>query len=260
MIRTRGETTVAFTDLLDPTRPLVIAHRGASGSAPENTMAAFSLALEQGAHVIELDVQMTADGHPVVIHDPALDRTTDGAGPVWEKTLAELSRLDAGSWFDARFTGERIPTLEEVVSWARGRIALAIEIKNAPRRYKGIEASVAGVLERQRALEENEVFSFDHVCVQRIKARQPQLLTGVCYVGDPVSPLSLAAAANATVLQPMYHYLRPDTVREAHAASLLIFPWTVNAHYDIRQMAALGVDGIVTDFPERARETLAGHH
>ena len=135
-----------FTDLLDRSRPLVIAHRGASGSAPENTMAAFSLAVERGAEVVELDVQMTADGYPVVIHNATVNRTTDGTGLVREKTLAELQTLDAGSWFETRFAGERVPTLEEVVTWARGRVALAIEIKNTPFHYRGIEASVTGVL------------------------------------------------------------------------------------------------------------------
>ena len=243
-----------FTDLLDPSRPLVIAHRGASGSAPENTMAAFSLAVEQGAQVIELDVHMTADGYPVVIHDPTVARTTDGTGLVREKTLAELRRLDAGSWFETRFAGERVPTLEEVVTWARGRVALAIEIKNTPFHYRGIEASVTGVLERHDAVLDNEVFSFDHLCVRRIKAREPRLLTGVCYSANPVDHNALAIAANATALHPMFQHLHPDAVRDAHAAGLLVFAWTVNGHQDIREMVALGIDGIVTDFPERVRE------
>ena len=245
-----------FTDLLDPARPIIIAHRGASSSAPENTLAAFSLAVEQGARAIELDVQMSADGHPVIIHDSTLARTTNGTGHVWEKTLAELRRLDAGSWLSPRFAGEQIPTLEEVVAWANGRIALAIEIKNEHHWYRGIEASITGLLERHGAVEEHEVFSFDHLCVQRIKAREPRLLTGVCYVADPVDHVALAATANSTVLHPLFHYLRDDTVRDVHAANLLLFPWTANATEDIRQMAVLGVDGIVTDFPERAREVL----
>ena len=245
-----------FTDLLDPSRALIIAHRGASGSAPENTMAAFSLAVEQGAQVIELDVHMTADGYPVVIHDATIDRTTDGTGLVREKALADLRRLDAGSWYDARFVGEHVPTLEEVVTWAKGRVALAIEIKNTPFRYRGIEASVTGVLERHNAVVENEVFSFDHLCVQRFKAREPRLLTGVCYAADPVDHNALATLANATVLHPMFQHLRSEAVRQAHAAGLLVFPWAVNDHQDIREMVALGVDGITTNLPQRVREIL----
>ena len=247
---------MAFTELLDPSRPLIVAHRGASGSAPENTLAAFSLAIEQGAQVIELDVHMTAESHPVIIHDPTVDRTTDSTGLVREKSLAELRRLDAGSWFDRRFAGERIPTLDEVVAWAKGRVALAIEVKNNPFRYRGIEASVTGVLERHDAVDENLVFSFDHACVRRFRARQPLLLTGVCYAADPVDHNALATAANASALHPMIRFLRPDVVRDAHAASLLVFPWTVNSNEDIREMVSLGVDGIVTDFPERVKESL----
>ena len=245
-----------FTDLLDPGRILVIAHRGASGDAPENTLAAFDLAIEQGADVVEVDVHMTADGHPVVIADDTVDRTTNGSGQVRTKTLTELKELDAGSWFDSRFAGERIPTLDEVVVWARGRATLAIEIKNIPHRHRGIEASTTGVLERRGALADHEVFSFDHQCVQRIKAREPEVFTGVCYNADPVDHPALAAAASATALHPMFHHLRSEVVRDAHAAGLLVFPWTVDADQDIRDMVLLGVDGITTNYPERARRII----
>jgi glycerophosphoryl diester phosphodiesterase len=237
---------------------LIIAHRGASGNAPENTIAAFSLAVDQGADVIDLDVHMTADGYPVVIHDATLDRTTDGTGLVRSRTLAELRRLDAGSWFHNRFAGERVPTLEEVVEWAKDRIALSIEVKSTPSRYRGIEASVTGVLERQDAVLDHEVFSLDHLCMTRFKAREPRLLTGVRYSADPVDHNALATAAGATVLHPMLHYLRPDAVRDAHAASLLVFAQTVDEPQDIRDMAALGVDGITTNFPSRAKEIVRG--
>lgn len=247
---------MGITDLLDHRRPLVIAHRGASGDAPENTMAAFRLALEQGADVIELDVHMTADGFPVVFHDDTVDRTTNGKGLLRSKTLAELQGLDAGSWFNRRFAGERAPTLEEVVNWAKGKVPLAIEIKNLPHRYRGIEASVTGVLERRHALGEHEVFSFDHVCARRFKAREPGLLTGVCYHGDAVDHAALAQSANATVLHPMLYDIRPDALREAHAAGLLVFPWTADDPEDIRALAALGVDGITTNYPARAREQI----
>ncbi len=245
-----------FTDLLDPGHILVIAHRGASGDAPENTLAAFNLAVEQGADVVELDVHMTTDGHPVVVHDDTVDRTTDGSGHVRTKTLAELKALDAGSWFDSGFAGERIPTLDEVVVWARGKTTLSIEIKNTPHRHRGIEASVTGVLERRSALADHEVFSFDHQCIQRIKAREPEVFTGVCYNADPVDHPALAAAASATALHPMFHHVRADVVRDAHAAGLLVFPWIVDAYQDIRDMALLGVDGITTNYPKRARRII----
>ncbi len=245
-----------FTDLLDPGHILVIAHKGASGDAPENTIAAFDLAVEQGADVVELDVHMTADGHPVVIHDGTVGRTTNGSGQVRTKTLAELKELDAGSWFGSRFTGERIPTLDEVVVWARGKMTLAIELKNTPHRYRGIEASATGVLERRGALADHEVLSFDHQCVQRIKAREPVVFTGVCYNADPVDHPALAQAAEATALHPMFCHVRSEVVRNAHAAGLLVFPWVVDEDQDIRDMVLLGVDGITTNYPERARRII----
>lgn len=249
---------MAIIDLLDHRRPLVIAHKGASGDAPENTLAAFQLAVEQDADVLELDVQMTADGYPIVFHDDTLDRTTNGKGLARSKTLAEIKGLDAGSWFSKRYASERVPTLEEVVAWAKGKIPLAIEIKNLPYRYKGIEASVTGVLERQHAMLEHEVFSFDHPCVRRFKAREPGLLTGVCYHGDAVDHAALAKGANATVLHPMLLDIRPDALREAHAAGLLVFPWTADTQEEIRALLALGVDGITTDYPARVRGMIKG--
>ena len=114
----------------DSSAPLVIAHRGASMYAPENTLAAFELAIEMGADAIELDTMLTADGIPIVIHDHSLDRTTDGIGSVSSKTVAELKLLDAGSAFDIRFAGERIPTLEEVFSAVGKKIMINVELKN----------------------------------------------------------------------------------------------------------------------------------
>ncbi|HEY8531638.1 MAG TPA: glycerophosphodiester phosphodiesterase family protein, partial [Limnochorda sp.] len=113
-------------------KPLILAHRGASAEAPENTLAAFRLALEQGADGFELDIHRTRDGHLVVCHDERVDRTTDGTGFIGSMTLAELKKLDAGRWFDARFAGERIPTLDEVwalVEEAGGIRLLNIEVK-----------------------------------------------------------------------------------------------------------------------------------
>ncbi|MBI4201937.1 MAG: glycerophosphodiester phosphodiesterase [Chloroflexi bacterium] len=249
---------MAITDLLDHRRPLVIAHRGASGEAPENTMAAFELALEQGADAIELDVHLTSDGFPVVFHDDELGRTTNGRGLVRSMPLTELKGLDAGAWFDRRFAGQRIPMLEEVVAWARRKLPLLIEVKNIPHRYRGIEASVTGVLERARVLGEHEILSFDHVAMRRFKNREPELLTGVCYRGDVIDHVALAKAAGATVLHPAVHDMRPDGLREAHAAGLLVIPWTADSVEDIRALALLGVDGFMTNYPRRAREVITG--
>src|SRR3712207_1869075 len=122
--------------------PYVIGHRGAAGYAPENTMVSFERALALRADAIELDVHPTKDGSLVVIHDPTLDRTTSGHGPVVEHTLAEIRALDAGSWFHPSFKDERVPTLDEVLDWARRRTPVVIEIKQGPVFYPGVEELV----------------------------------------------------------------------------------------------------------------------
>ena len=121
---------------------LRVGHRGAKGHAPENTFASFNLALEMGVNAVETDVHLSKDGEVVLIHDHTVDRTTDGRGFVKDMTLRELKQLDAGSWYDTRFAGQRIPTLTELLEWARGRVGVAIEIKNGPIYYPGIAEKV----------------------------------------------------------------------------------------------------------------------
>src|SRR5215213_10951386 len=141
-------------------RPRVFGHRGAMGHAPENTFASFELALTLGVDAIELDVHLSADDQVVVIHDDDLSRTTDGQGVVRDRTLAELQRLDAGARFDAQYAGQRIPTLDEVLAWARGRCVLDIEIKGGPDPYPGIEQRVVDLIRRHVMTEQAIVISF----------------------------------------------------------------------------------------------------
>jgi len=235
---------------------LIVAHAGASAGAPENTMAAFHLALEQGADSIELDVHLSSDLVPVVIHDHALDRTTDGTGLVGEHSLAELKRLDAGRWFGDSFAGERIPSLEEVLRWARGRVPLHIEIKNNPIRYPDIAPRIVGTVEQLDMVEEVEVFSFDHTVVRDVKRMCPGLATGVCYAADPVDHLVLARMAEADALHPHWSTLRPEVVADAHQEGLFVAVWTVNDPQVARRMAQWNVDGIATDAPDKMRSAL----
>src|SRR5918998_577244 len=140
-------------DHRSPGRARVFGHRGAMGYAPENTFASFALAVEQGVDAIELDVHLTADDEVVVIHDHHLERTTSGRGLVREHTLAEIRALDAGSRFDARFAGERVPTLAEVLDWARDRCVLDVEIKGGPAPYPDIAAHVVDLIRRHQMAE-----------------------------------------------------------------------------------------------------------
>src|SRR5882672_9051969 len=172
-------------------RPLRVAHRGASARAPENTLAAFAEAVRLGANAIELDVHLTADGVPVVIHDGTVDRTTNGRGDVGRMTLKDLRRLDAGAWFSSRFRGERIPTLEEALEWARGRCGLNLEIKGpSGRRRTGaagaggaaglpqVALAVARALRRTGFREPVIVSSFSPQALRAARAHMPHVRLG----------------------------------------------------------------------------------
>src|SRR3954452_5296438 len=156
-------------------RVRVNAHRGAMGYAPENTFAAFELAVAQGADMIEMDVHLTADNQCVVIHDETLERTTDGHGLVGEMTLAELQRFDAGSWFGSEFAGQHIPSLDEVLAWGHGRAIMNIEIKADPVPYEGIEARVVDLIRRHGMQDDVILISFDHRAIKRVKALAPEI-------------------------------------------------------------------------------------
>jgi len=239
-----------------PPVPQVIAHRGASAEAPENTPAAFRRALAIGVDAVELDVHLSADGEPVVLHDPLLERTTDGRGPVGGLSLAELRRLDAGRWFGEPFAGERILTLAEALDFLRG-VRVIVEVKNAPVAYPGIAARVAAVI-RESGHPAVTVSSFDHPVLVEIKTQMPFLETAVLYVARPVNPLRLAQDAGAGVLHPHWAMLTPDLVTSAHTAGLRVEVWVVDEPEDLQRIVALGPDGVMTNHPERLRAVLAG--
>lgn len=232
----------------------VVGHRGACGYAPENTLASFRLAVDLGADYVELDVQMTRDGHPVVIHDWTVDRTTNGHGAVRDLTLVEVKALDAGARHGPAFAGERVPTLAEVLAWARGQTKLAIELKHAPVHYSGLVEAVLAQIREQDLVDDCFLISFDHPEVRRVKALEPRLATGVLFAGRPVDPISLARAAGADALAPQWSFVNRELVEQAHAAGLAILAWTTNAPAEMEYLLACGVDAIGTDCPDRLRE------
>jgi glycerophosphoryl diester phosphodiesterase len=232
--------------------PYVIGHRGAAGYAPENTMVAFERGMALRVDAIELDVHPTSDGHLVVIHDPTLERTTNGKGFVFQHTLAQLRELDAGSWFDSSFAGERIPTFREVLEWAHGRTKVVIEIKAGPIFYPNIEELIIAELDALDMRGDVLVISFDHHSVRRVKELAPDIVTGVLYAGRLVDPIPLANAANADALLPYWALLTKQEVDAAHAAGLLVSPWG-GPEQDYRFILATGVDAVASDFPDRPR-------
>ncbi|HPZ07042.1 MAG TPA: glycerophosphodiester phosphodiesterase family protein [Candidatus Eremiobacteraeota bacterium] len=162
---------------------LIIAHRGSSKLAPENTMASFKEAYKHGATAIELDTHRTKDGYLVIIHDDTLDRTTNGHGKVGDFTLKELKELDAGSWFGPEFKGEKIPTLEEVLQWAKGKVKVDIEVKNSSQ-YPGIEKDILKLVEEKDLKDDVFITSFDKSVSENIKDMAPEIKTGLLISPD----------------------------------------------------------------------------
>jgi glycerophosphoryl diester phosphodiesterase len=235
-------------------RPVVVGHRGAMGHCPENTMTSFRRAVELGADWIEFDIHLSSDGAAVVIHDETLERTTNGKGAVGRHTLEQLRHLDAGSWFGPEHAGERIPTLPQVLDWAReAGTFVDVELKSGPVVYPGIEQVLVDALREARMTERAIVISFDHHAVQRVKKADATVATGVLYAGRPVDPVALARAASADALLPHWAYVRPDDVVAAHAAGIAVAPWVSSDPHVAKMMFQMGVDGLGTNHPDVVR-------
>jgi glycerophosphoryl diester phosphodiesterase len=240
----------------------VFAHRGASGYAPENTLAAFKLADDQGADGIELDVQMTSDGHLVVIHDETLDRTTDGHGWVKDATLDQIKQLDA-SMGDPDHPGQPIPTLTEVFDLlADSSMLINIEIKDGQVAYPGIAEKVLELIDQRNWEYRITISSFNHITLAHIRQIGSLVYTGVLFQDVLYEPWNYAHQLWATALHPHFLYVDsvPDLIDESRNSLLEINVWTVNEIADIDRMLARGVDGIITNYPDRAieRRALAG--
>jgi glycerophosphoryl diester phosphodiesterase len=243
----------------------VIAHRGASAEAPENTLAAFRRAAEMGAGFVELDLQLTRDSRLVVLHDAVLDRTTNGSGLAAAKTLAELRQLDAGSWFDGRgsagtegkFAGERIPVLEEVFAFARDSdVGLYLELKSGL--LTNAAQTLAAALRSSGEMRRSVVISFDTGVLAQIRKIEPPIVTGFLYDQAPADPVAEALFAGARQLLPQVDLVTPELVGRAHAGDLKVATWTVDAPDEMRELMAAGVDGIITNRPNVLLEVLAG--
>lgn len=236
-------------------RFLRCAHRGASAHAPENTLAAIRLAMEMGAEMCELDVQQTADDRLVVTHDDTLDRTTNGKGNVWEMTLAELQTYDAGSWFDSRFAGEKLPALEEMIALVRGKMSLNIEAK-----IHGHERNVASLLletlKRERFEAQCVVTSFDHKVVDEIKTLAPALQVGYIFGWREFS--ATVFCGKVELLSAHYSLVDVAFLERARAAGKKVHVWTVNDQWLMRRLIEQGVDGIITNYPDRLNAICQG--
>ncbi|MEV6564898.1 glycerophosphodiester phosphodiesterase [Streptomyces kronopolitis] len=218
---------------------LTIGHRGMMGVEPENTLRSFVRAEHEGLDVIELDLHLSKDGSLVVMHDADVDRTTDGAGPISERTLAELRELDAGK-------GERIPVFEEVVE-AVGA-PLQAEIKDV-----AAAQALAEVMRARDLLGRVEVISFHDEALAAIRTLLPGVRTALVASRYGTDVVDRAQAVGATMLSLNIRRLTLELVERAHAAQLRVLGWTVNTHDQLRLARGLGLDGVVTDLPEIRR-------
>ena len=240
-------------------QPTIFAHRGSSAYAPENTLAAFELAIRQNAHAIELDAKLSSDGHVVVIHDASVDRTTDGEGKVAELSLASLKSLDAGCKYDKSFCGEKIPTLEEVFETVGGKTFINVELTNYATPKDNLPEKVAEIV-RSTGMHDRVLFSsFNPFSLRRIHKLIPNI---------PIGLLALPRIAGAwarSFLGNWVHYdaLHPE-VRDTNQRLIFrlqkrghrVHTYTVNHPEDMEKFFKWGISGIFTDDPPLAFRTL----
>lgn len=227
---------------------LVIAHRGASTYAPENTFAAFDLALEMGAQHLEFDVQMSSDGHLVIIHDDNVNRTTNGSGAVSAHTLAQLQALDAGAWFNAKFAGARIPTLDTVLERYGRRAHLHVEIKG---KSAGLSERTVDAIRRFGLSPHVTMTSFQKPKLEDLRAYAPELPTGWLLREINDAMISEARTLGLTQLCPKADIVTPDLVEKLRSAGFVVRAWGVANEALMRNMVAAGVDGMTVNFPDK---------
>ena len=233
------------------------AHRGASRRAPENTLPAFELAIELGADGVELDVQRTADGELVVIHDETVDRTTNGTGAVAALTSDEVRALDASAGLPG-FGGTRVPTLLQVLELLRGtELQVNVELKTSIQRYPGIEREALALVDELGMREQVVWSSFRHGCVASMVGDVPAGQLALLMSDVLVRPWEYAVGLGVGAIHPGLHMLQePDLVARAHECGLQVRTWTVDEPEHLQLAARAGVDAIITNVPDVARSLL----
>ena len=231
---------------------VIIAHRGASHAAPENTLAAFEKAIEFGSDYAELDVCQTKDGEIVLMHDESLERTTNGTGEIWSSTLKELKQLEAGSWFGEESKGEPVPTLLEVIQCVKGKMKLNIEVK-VFRDEPEIARKVVDIIRSEAFEKECIVTSFDRKIVEKVKHIAPDIKTG--FIFNKEYPLDVFEGS-WDALCCNYRIVNKEFVLKARNSHKIIYVWTVNEKEEMRRLIDLKVDGIITNVPDLLKEVV----
>ncbi|MCZ2126868.1 MAG: hypothetical protein LC099_03735 [Anaerolineales bacterium] len=240
-------------------RPILLAHRGDSAHAPENTLPAFEQALRKGADGVELDAKLSADGQIVVLHDATVNRTTNGAGSVRRLTLEQIRALDAGAWFDKKFSGVKIPLLEEVFETVGKDKLINVELTNYNSPWDGLTAKVCSLIQRHNNAEQIIFSSFFPSNLNIARRLLPQIPRGL---------LALPAVKGAwarsfgfmfgdyQALHPHISDVRRESVERAHRLRRRVHVWTANSPADVQRLRDWGADGIFTDDPQTAAQAL----
>jgi glycerophosphoryl diester phosphodiesterase len=229
-----------------------IAHRGASGRYPENTRLACVKAIEAHVDMVELDCQMTQDGHVVIFHDDSLMRTAGRRGTVKNQSLEQLKRLDVGRWKNKSYKGERILTLEEAIEIIDGNADLCLEIKSYPNSLPGIELKILFTLTHYDYLDRTILSSFDYRCLGRIRDLAPEATLAVIFSSDvKQNPVDLVTRLAATSIHVQKELASRSFLEQVWEHGVDVYVWTINELRDMETFAGMGVQGLISDFPER---------
>jgi glycerophosphoryl diester phosphodiesterase len=237
---------------------LNIAHRGFSSKYPENTMIAFEKAVEENCDGIETDLNMTKDGVIVICHDETLNRTTNGSGYIKDYTYKELSKLDAGTKFSDKFKDQRIITIDELLDYVKDKnILLNLELKNDLIHYENLEEKTIEKIYEYRLQDNVILSSFNHYSMLKVKELDNNIKTGLLYCGTIYNAYEYAKKLNADALHPYYPaVMNKKIVDEIKENSIAINTYTVNEEIVMKKLIKLGVDGIITNYPDKLNEIL----
>ena len=233
-----------------------VAHRGASGNYPENTLLAFQKALEIGVDEIELDLYMTKDDHLIIMHDSTVDRTTDGTGAISDLTLAEIKALDAGGVFGEQFRGERVPTWEEALELVQGKVELNVHLKEGGNPDGHYERKVAKALSDFHMVEDS-ILTCSDASVGIFAGIDSRIECRIFRANrTPEEYIQKSVEMGLRTMQPGRDITTRDFVQKAHAAGRIVHVFYADTHEDMRAYIEIGVDGILTNYPERLKAVL----
>jgi glycerophosphoryl diester phosphodiesterase len=243
--------------------PLIIAHRGDSAHRPENTLASFASAIEAGADLVEADVQLTRDGHVIVIHDCVVDRTTNGKGDVRRMALAEVRALSAGypARFGAEYAGERVPTLAELLAFLRGRARVMIEMKPESvtdgAAEDGLEARTIAEVRKAGMVGDVALISFDRRALVRCRAQAAEITRGFLFhKREPDDVIAGAREAGTELVLPEKSMLSDELARRTREAGLKLSTWVVDDPEELRALARFELYGVATNRPRELLDAI----